>query len=270
MPELPEVETTRRGIEPYVTGQQVTAVTLRTTKLRWPIPSNIKQQLVKHTFDCITRRAKYLLLANQKGCLIIHLGMSGSLRIVGLTTPAAKHDHVDIAFKQHILRFRDPRRFGAMLWTKQDPLQHKLLISLGPEPLGAEFNAEYLYQASRQRKISIKEFIMNAHIVVGVGNIYATEALFKSHIHPARAAGKISFARYVLLVDAIKDVLKAAIKSGGTTLRDFTQENGKPGYFKQALSVYGRANLPCVVCSQPLRAIKQGQRTTTYCTRCQR
>jgi len=269
MPELPEVETTKRGIQPYVEGLKVTAVTLRAKKLRWPIPSNIKLNLIGQTFSSISRRAKYLLLENEKGFLIIHLGMSGSLRIVDTSTPATKHDHVDIVFKQHILRFRDPRRFGAFLWTKQNPSQHKLLKSLGPEPLCDDFNAEHLYRHSRQRKLSIKEFIMNSHIVVGVGNIYATEALFISKIHPTRPAGKVSLARYKLLVEAIKQVLTKAIQSGGTTLRDFTQEDGKPGYFQQELHVYGRAKLPCVVCSHTLRAIKQGQRTTTYCTQCQ-
>jgi len=269
MPELPEVETTRCGIEPYVTGHKVVSVITRTRKLRWPIPANIKQQLTQHTFVSTSRRAKYLLLKNDIGHLIIHLGMSGSLRILDPSTPAQKHDHVDIVFNNHLLRFRDPRRFGAMLWTKRDPQQHKLLKSLGPEPLSQEFTAEYLFQCSRERKISVKEFIMNSHIVVGVGNIYATEALFTSKIHPTRAAGNISLARYHVLVDAIKQILTKAIKSGGTTLRDFTHENGKPGYFKQELHVYGRANLPCVVCAHPLRAIKQGQRTTTYCTQCQ-
>lgn len=269
MPELPEVETTRRGIEPYTTGHQVTDVVIRTRSLRWPIPKNLKHQLIHDTFISANRRAKYLLLANQAGHLIIHLGMSGSLRIVEPGTAPLKHDHIDIVFNHHVIRFRDPRRFGAILWTKQDPYKHKLLKSLGPEPLENDFNAEYLFDCSRTRKVSIKEFIMNSHIVVGVGNIYATEALFASKIHPTRVAGTISLRRYKLLVDAIKDILSQAIKSGGTTLRDFTRENGNPGYFKQQLLVYGRANSPCFVCSHPLRAIKQGQRTTTYCTQCQ-
>ena len=269
MPELPEVEITRRGIEPYINDHKVKSVITRTQKLRWPIPRNIKQQLNHQTFISTSRRAKYLLLQNPAGYLIIHLGMSGSLRILEPGTPALKHDHVDIVFDTHILRFRDPRRFGALLWTQHDPLQHKLLKSLGPEPLSSDFTGEHLYRFSRNRKISIKEFIMNAHIVVGVGNIYATEALFISKIHPTRAAGKISLQRYQLLVDAIKKVLTQAIKSGGTTLKDFTREDGKPGYFKQELYVYGRAKLPCVSCSHPLKAIKQGQRTTTYCTQCQ-
>ncbi len=269
MPELPEVETTRRGIEPFVTGHTVETVIIRNKQLRWPIPSTLKNKLTEHTFTSISRRAKYLLLQNDLGYLIIHLGMSGSLRILPIGTPVRKHDHVDLVFSDHLLRFHDPRRFGAMLWTQTDPQQHKLLKSLGPEPLDNNFTAEYLYQFSHLRKVSIKEFIMNSHVVVGVGNIYANEALFISRINPRRAAGKISLARYRLLVEAIKQVLAEAIKSGGTTLRDFTRENGNPGYFKQKLLVYGRAKLPCVICSQPLRAIKQGQRTTTYCTHCQ-
>lgn len=269
MPELPEVETTKRGIAPYVTGHKVTEVLIRVKKLRWPIPNNLNKYLSKQTFISTSRRAKYLLLKNNNGHLVIHLGMSGSLRITEPDSVAEKHDHLDIVFDQHILRFRDPRKFGAILWTSQDPLKHKLLKSLGPEPLDDEFNADYLYQCSRHRKISIKEFIMNSHIVVGVGNIYATEALFNSGIHPTRSAGNISHTRYLLLVDEIKQVLTKAIESGGTSLRDFTREDGKPGYFQQELNVYGRAKLPCVVCSRPLRAIKQGQRTTTYCTQCQ-
>lgn len=270
MPELPEVEITRRGIEPYTTNHTAENVIVRTNRLRWPIPGNIKQYISQQTFTSTARRAKYLLLKNQLGCVIIHLGMSGSLRIVEQNTPVQKHDHVDIIFNSHILRFRDPRRFGAILWTKHDPLKHKLLNALGPEPLTDAFNADYLYHYSRQRKVSIKDFIMNSHVVVGVGNIYATEALFTSKIHPKRAAGKISLQRYQVLAHAIKQVLAEAIQSGGTTLKDFTQENGNPGYFQQKLSVYGRATYPCVACSHPLRAIKQGQRTTTYCTHCQR
>ena len=270
MPELPEVETTRRGIEPYTNGHEVQSIVTRCKKLRWPIPSNLASKLNHHSFLTTKRRAKYLLLENELGHLIIHLGMSGSLRITTTDSPAQKHDHIDIVFNNHILRFRDPRRFGAILWTAKDPLKHKLIKHLGPEPLEEQFTAEYLYAQSRQRKISIKEFIMNSHIVVGVGNIYATEALFISGINPTRAAGNVSLARYQRLTAAIKQVLANAIKSGGTTLRDFTSQDGKPGYFKQKLLVYGRAGHPCVNCSNPLRAIKQGQRTTTYCAKCQR
>ncbi len=270
MPELPEVETTRRGIEPHINGQTVLSVVARTKKLRWPIPSQLNKKLCNQIITSVNRRGKYLLLNSEPGTLIIHLGMSGSLRVTTPTAIAEKHDHVDIVFKKNILRLRDPRRFGAVLWTSKDPLSHKLLASLGPEPLEEEFTAQYLYQASRNRRISIKEFIMNSHIVVGVGNIYATEALFTSKIHPLRAAGKISLPRYELLVTAIKEILAGAIQRGGTTLRDFTREDGKPGYFQQALQVYGRTKQPCVVCAHPLRSTKQGQRTTTYCTQCQR
>ena len=270
MPELPEVETTRRGIEPHVNGQKVLSVVTRAKKLRWPIPSQLNKKLSQQVISSVNRRGKYLLLTTDPGTLIIHLGMSGSLRITDANAAAQKHDHVDVVFKKNILRLRDPRRFGAVLWTTKDPLSHKLLVSLGPEPLEEEFTAYHLYHASRNRRISVKEFIMNSHVVVGVGNIYATEALFTSKIHPLRAAGKISLPRYELLVIAIKEILADAIQRGGTTLRDFMREDGKPGYFQQELQAYGRNKQPCVVCSHPLRSTKQGQRTTTYCTRCQR
>tara|TARA_R110002049_G_scaffold252264_1_gene426974 strand:+ start:107997 stop:108809 length:813 start_codon:yes stop_codon:yes gene_type:complete len=270
MPELPEVETTRRGIEPHINGQTVLSVITRTKKLRWPIPGNLNKKLSDQVITSVNRRGKYLLLNSNPGTLIIHLGMSGSLRITDAAATAQKHDHVDIVFKNNILRLRDPRRFGAVLWTSRDPLSHKLLMSLGPEPLEEEFNAQYLYNTSRNRRVSVKEFIMNSHVVVGVGNIYATEALFASRIHPLRAAGKISLPRYELLVNAIKLILSKAIQRGGTTLRDFTREDGKPGYFQQELHVYGRSSQPCSVCSHILRSVKQGQRTTTYCTQCQR
>ncbi len=270
MPELPEVETTRRGIEPHVNGQKVLSVVTRAKKLRWPIPNQLNKKLSQQVITSVNRRGKYLLLNTDPGTLIIHLGMSGSLRVTDASAAAQKHDHVDVVFKKNILRLRDPRRFGAVLWTTKDPHTHKLLASLGPEPLEEEFTAQHLYQTSRNRRISVKEFIMNSHVVVGVGNIYATEALFTSKIHPLRAAGKISLPRYEILVSAIKEILADAITRGGTTLRDFTREDGKPGYFQQELQVYGRTKQPCVVCSHPLRSTKQGQRTTTYCTRCQR
>ena len=269
MPELPEVETTCKGIEPYICGKKVTSVVKRTNKLRWPLPKFLKKHLTGQIISSVTRRAKYILLSTSTGTLIIHLGMSGSLRITEKTTPAQKHDHVDIIFDHHILRLHDPRRFGAMLWTSESPHSHKLLASLGPEPLSDEFTAKYLYDCSRKRRVSVKEFIMNAKIVVGVGNIYATESLFYSKIHPLKAAGKISLARYELLTKAIKDVLQDAVQRGGTTLRDFTDENGNPGYFQQELQAYGRGGQPCYICSTPLRSIKIGQRTTTYCTHCQ-
>ncbi len=269
MPELPEVETTRQGIEPYISGHKVLSVVTRVKKLRWPIPRQLNKQLSSQVFTHVTRRAKYLLLHTNTGTLIIHLGMSGSLRISQHSTAAEKHDHFDLVFNNHILRLRDPRRFGAILWTQKDPLSHKLLVNLGPEPLDETFNPEYLYNASRNRRISIKEFIMNSQIVVGVGNIYATEALFISKIHPGREASKISLSRYILLTQAIKQILTEAIQRGGTTLRDFTQGDGQPGYFQQQLKVYGRGKQPCIVCTRLLRSIRQGQRTTTYCTQCQ-
>ena len=270
MPELPEVETTRRGIEPHILNKQVRKVILRTKKLRWPIPSRLNRYLSEQYINEVARRGKYLLLKTDNGTLIIHLGMSGSLRILDADLPAQKHDHVDIVFNKKLLRLRDPRRFGAVLWTKHDPYKHKLLSTLGPEPLSNEFTGEYLHKISRKRQLSVKDFIMNSKNVVGVGNIYATESLFSSGIHPLRAAGKISKQRYIDLTENINTILNKALQSGGTTLRDFTHEDGKPGYFSIELKVYGRGKQPCVVCKKPLRAIKQGQRTTTYCTNCQK
>lgn len=271
MPELPEVETTLRGIEPHVTNKRITAVVTRTKKLRWPIPRNLPQLLPGQQINSITRRAKYLLFNLPSGTLIIHLGMSGSLRITDANHSVEKHDHFDIQFDKQILRYRDPRKFGAILWTKQDPYTHKLLASLGPEPLNSEcFTTDYLYDHSRKRQVSVKEFIMNAKVVVGVGNIYATEALFESGIHPLRAAGNISRHRYERLVDAIQQVLNSAIKLGGTTLRDFIQEDGKPGYFKNELKVYGRSGHNCYHCNSTIKTIRIGQRSSAYCPKCQR
>lgn len=271
MPELPEVETTLRGIQPLVTQRVITAVTTRTKKLRWPIPSNLSQMLVNQQIDSITRRAKYLLFNLPAGTLLIHLGMSGSLRVTTTKHTAEKHDHFEIQFNDRLLRFRDPRKFGTVLWTKEDPYTHKLLASLGPEPLDNDnFSSDYLYACSRKRQVSIKEFIMNARIVVGVGNIYATEALFESGIHPLRAAGKISKLRYGLLVDSIQRVLTHAITLGGTTLKDFSREDGKPGYFKNELKVYGRSGQACITCNSTIKTIRIGQRSSAYCPQCQR
>ena len=271
MPELPEVETTRRGIEPHVTNKTVTAIKVRTKKLRWPIPRNLSRLLVGQEIQSITRRAKYFLFNVPTGTLIIHLGMSGSLRITDVSHHAEKHDHVEFHFDNKLLRFRDPRKFGAVLWTKEDPYAHKLLASLGPEPLDKKaFTTEYLYALSRKRQVSVKEFIMNAKVVVGVGNIYATEALFESGIHPLRAAGKVSKQRYAALVDDIQTVLSNAIKLGGTTLKDFTREDGKPGYFKNELKIYGRSGEACMVCNNTIKTIRIGQRSSAYCSKCQR
>lgn len=271
MPELPEVETTRLGIEPHILGQIVSQVVVRQPQLRWTIPDDLAQRLLGHRIAAVKRRGKYLLLEIGGGNLLIHLGMSGSLRILPADTPASKHDHVDIQFQHgQLMRFHDPRRFGCMLWLEQSPFDHKLLHSLGPEPLEVEFNADYLCELSRGRKAPVKTFIMDSHVVVGVGNIYANEALFMAGIHPRRAAGRISLQRYRLLVDAIKKVLANAIAAGGTTLRDFTNSSGNPGYFKQSLFVYGRAGEPCKNCSTILKDLRLGGRSSVYCKQCQR
>ncbi|WP_455209321.1 bifunctional DNA-formamidopyrimidine glycosylase/DNA-(apurinic or apyrimidinic site) lyase [Kaarinaea lacus] len=271
MPELPEVETTRRGIASHITRHRITDVIVRQRQLRWPIPANLRKTLTGQTISSVERRGKYLLLRMQAGTLLIHLGMSGSLRILPATVAAEKHDHVDIVFDNHnVLRLRDPRRFGAMLWTGRDPLQHKLLKDLGVEPLSEEFTAELLFRVSRNRKLAIKQFIMDSHIVVGVGNIYANEALYLAGIRPTVAAKRISLQRMQKLITAIKQVLKNAINSGGTTLRDFTSGDGRPGYFRQQLNVYGRAGQPCKQCASPIKLIRQGQRASYYCSHCQR
>ena len=271
MPELPEVEITRRGIEPHIVNKKISSIVTRTKKLRWPLPPALNNKLSGYKILSVTRRAKYLLLTTDNGTLIIHLGMSGSLRVVNISTPVQDHDHFDLILEKKLLRLHDPRKFGAVLWVKGDPNNHWLLASLGPEPLSdPQFNADYLYSAARNRRITVKEFIMNAKVVVGIGNIYATEALFAAGIHPARSAGRISLQRYEILVTTIQSVLSNALKHGGTTLRDFTREDGRPGYFRHELKVYGRNNQPCVQCRQPLRAIKISQRTSTYCPRCQR
>ncbi|MCK4743465.1 MAG: bifunctional DNA-formamidopyrimidine glycosylase/DNA-(apurinic or apyrimidinic site) lyase [Sulfuriflexus sp.] len=271
MPELPEVETTRVGISPHIQGQTVTSVIIRNGKLRWPIPTAIKKTLPKQKLLSVTRRGKYLLLEFPKGHLLMHLGMSGSLQVVDRNTEPRKHDHFDLVFANgKCLRLHDPRRFGSVLWTNEPPFEHKLLKDLGSEPLDTEFNAKYLWQTARKRKISIKQFIMDSHNVVGVGNIYASESLFRAGIHPRRAAGKVSLENYTLLVRAIKTVIKAAIKQGGTTLRDFTGGDGKPGYFQQRLNVYGRKGEPCRKCAKPISHCVMGQRATYYCTACQK
>lgn len=271
MPELPEVETCRRGISPHLLNQSINKIVIREHKLRWPIPRNLNAITKGKTINAIERRGKYLLLRLDNGTIIIHLGMSGSLRICEPSTPAEKHDHMDIVFNnQKMLRLKDPRKFGCVLWTKDKPEDHKLLVKLGPEPLSDNFNAESLYKTSRKRTCSIKAFIMNSHMVVGVGNIYACESLFLSGINPKRKAGSLSKKRCEKLVKNIKNILKAAIKLGGTTLRDFTREDGQPGYFAQELNVYGRSGEACVVCKQAIKQFTQQQRSTFYCSHCQR
>lgn len=269
MPELPEVETSRRGIEPHIIDTRIARVIIRNRNLRWPVSKTVARNLTGETVTSVTRRAKYLLINTDSGSAILHLGMSGSVFIVDRGTPAGVHDHVDIEFDSgKTMRFRDPRRFGSLHWSKT-PLQHKLLKSLGPEPLGDDFDARYLRQKSRGRRVSVKQFIMNAQVVVGVGNIYASEALFLACINPRRAAGRISLQRYERLVVAIKEVLTSAIRAGGTTLRDFYGGDGEPGYFQQQLVAYGREGEPCRRCDAPITAIVQGQRSTYYCKQCQ-
>ena len=271
MPELPEVETTRRGIEPHVEKEQVSEVILRRKNLRWPITPSVSEELPGEIISAVSRRGKYLLLVTDKGTLIIHLGMSGSLRIVDSSRVIQKHDHVDIVFANHkILRYTDPRRFGCILWDTGVIESHPLLATLGPEPLSDEFHSDYLFKKSRTRSAPIKTFIMDSKIVVGVGNIYANESLFLAGINPKRAAGNVSKPRYEKLVQCIREVLQRAIDVGGTTLKDFTNSDGEPGYFAQSLHVYGRKGEPCHACGSTLKEVRQGQRSTVYCPKCQR
>jgi formamidopyrimidine-DNA glycosylase len=271
MPELPEVETTRRGIAPHIEGQTIADVIVRQPSLRWSVPEFLRQTLSGLSILSVSRRAKYLLFETGKGTLIIHLGMSGSLRILPKAQEPGKHDHVDFIFAEGtLLRFNDPRRFGAVLWTTAPINEHPLLKDLGPEPLLDSFTGDLLFRLSRNRKVPVKSLIMDSHIVVGVGNIYANEALFLAGILPTRAAGKISLARYQRLAETIRIILQNAIRQGGTTLRDFVNESGKPGYFQQQLSVYGRGQLPCKTCLQPLTEVRLANRSTVYCAHCQR
>lgn len=270
MPELPEVETTCRGIAPHIVDKIITTAIVRQAQLRWPVPDDLTAKLINQKINRVDRRAKYILLQTDSGTLIIHLGMSGSLRVLQHPKSAQKHDHIDIVFADEtILRFNDPRRFGAVLWQEGDINKHQLLASLGPEPLSNDFCGNHLYRLSRNRKSAIKTFIMDGHIVVGVGNIYANEALFMAGIHPARQSGRVSLQRYHQLADAIKQVLHKAIQMGGTTLRDFVNEQGQPGYFQQTLLAYGRAGEPCRHCSTTMKLLKIGQRASFYCPHCQ-
>lgn len=271
MPELPEVETTRRGIAPHIQDQTISKVIVRDPRLRWPVPAGLDKALRGQCITSVERRAKYLLLTTAKGSVVLHLGMSGSLRVLPANTPAEKHDHVDFVFNNKLcLRLRDPRRFGSIHWVTGDPLEHKLLNKLGPEPLSNDFTGELLFTRSRKRRIAVKTFIMNNQIVVGVGNIYASEALFAAGIDPRREAGTISKARYLRLAESIKQIIAAAIEAGGTTLRDFTQSDGKPGYFAQQLQVYGREGEACFSCGKPIQQLTLGQRASYFCSRCQR
>jgi formamidopyrimidine-DNA glycosylase len=271
MPELPEVETTRLGIEPHLRGRCVVDVKVRQPQLRWPVPADLAGRLEGKTIESVARRGKYLLLHTRGGAVLIHLGMSGSLRVLDEDVAPQLHDHVDLVLdSRKVLRLRDPRRFGALLWVAGDPQQHPLLSGLGPEPLESAFDGDYLYQRARGRKVSVKDFLMNSRVVAGVGNIYANEALFLAGIHPARKAGRISLFRYWLLANAVKEVLQRAIGFGGTTLRDFVRENGQPGYFRYRLRVYGKAGENCIDCGRAITLRVIGQRSSFYCGRCQR
>ena len=270
MPELPEVETTCRGIRPYLEGCNVDKVIIRQSSLRYPVPA-LARYVEDKRITSVIRRGKYLLIAVGDGHLLIHLGMSGSLRLVEPEVPVGKHDHLDWVLENgKILRYTDPRRFGVVDWLEGDPFVHRLLSRLGPEPLEKDFDTEYLFQQGKKRQVPIKSLIMDSHVVVGVGNIYANEALFLSGIRPSKSASKISRQRYDLLVSAIKSVLAEAVKQGGTTLRDFVGGDGKPGYFKQSLHVYGRGGLLCDRCQTSLKDISLAQRSTVYCPKCQR
>jgi len=270
MPELPEVETTRRGVEPYSLNRKIVRLEVREPRLRWPVPTELPAKLAGEKITAVERRAKYLLFQTEPGTLLVHLGMSGSLRVMPQGEVPQKHDHIDLHLEGgHCLRFNDPRRFGSFLWQEGGEM-HPLLDSLGPEPLSPEFDGELLYRKSRGRKGPVKNFIMDGKIVVGVGNIYANEALFCAGVRPDRAAGRISKGRYEVLASEIKQVLTSAITQGGTTLRDFVGGDGKPGYFAQQLNVYGREGQPCMACDRPLKALRLGQRATVFCMACQR
>jgi len=271
MPELPEVETTLRGIEPYVSGKVLSNVVVRNASLRWPIPVDELQALIGEPVRKLERRAKYILIYTDKGCILLHLGMSGSLRVVDANEVHGKHDHIDLEFDgQKAVRLNDPRRFGCCLLINEPTSEHRLLVNLGPEPLTEAFSAERLFKLSRGKSQAVKNFIMDNGVVVGVGNIYASEALHMAGIRPTVAAKRISRARYIKLTDEIIAVLSKAIRAGGTSLNDFTQTDGKPGYFAQELQVYGRLGQPCNQCGNAIVSKVIGQRNTFYCTTCQK
>jgi formamidopyrimidine-DNA glycosylase len=271
MPELPEVETTRRGLAHAVVGRTITHVEVREPRLRWRVPDDLPALLRDRRIQALERRAKYLLFSLPNGTLIVHLGMSGSLRLLSADAAPLPHDHIDIVLDSGMcLRLNDPRRFGCMLWTFDDPHEHALLRSLGPEPLSADFDAEALARAAKRRRVAIKQLLMDQRVVVGVGNIYASEALFRARVRPRRAAGRLAQNELAAIVKGVKDVLRDAIRAGGTTLRDYVNADGVPGYFKQRLFVYERANEPCRVCRTPIRHLVLGQRSTYYCAKCQK
>ena len=270
MPELPEVETVRRGIAPHLIGEIVTEVVVRQPRLRWPVPEELARQLPGQTIRRVERRAKYLLLRTDAGTAILHLGMTGRLRLLPADAPLQKHDHVDLALAcGQCLRFNDSRRFGALLWTAEPPEQHPLLQGLGPEPFDPVFSGAYLHRRAVGRAAAVKTFIMDNHVVVGVGNIYANEALFAAGISPLRPASQVAKAECERLAVAIRGILAEAILQGGTSLRDFVGGDGEPGYFQQSLRVYDRHALSCATCGQPIQRCRIGQRATYFCPRCQ-
>jgi len=271
MPELPEVETTRRGVEPHVAGHKVTDLRVYDRRLRWPVPSDLKARLAGRVIDRVDRRSKYLLFRVGADTLLVHFGMTGSLRVHTRVPRRLTHDHVDLVLEHGVtLRYHDPRRFGAMLWIAGPAERHPLLRDLGPEPLGDAFDADYLWQATRGRRAAIKLALMDSRLVVGVGNIYANEALFRAGIRPTTAAGRLSRPRLARLVEETRAVLREAIAKGGSTLRDYVDAGGEPGYFQLDYYVYGRAGLPCRVCGTRLKLTRQGQRATHHCPCCQR
>jgi len=270
MPELPEVEITRRGIEPFVLGRTITGVAVRNPNLRWRVPRNLARLVVGEQVQRVARRGKYLLLECASGCLILHLGMSGSLRVIDPRIPALAHDHVDLLFGETALRLRDPRRFGALLWQRGDVHRHRLLAGLGVEPLSEDFSGDYLYAATRKRQSGIKQLLMNANVVVGVGNIYANESLFRAGIHPRRRAGRLTRAQCERLVQSVREILRAALAAGGSSLRDFVHSDGASGYFQQSYCVYDRAGQPCRVCGSAIRVARLGARSSFFCAGCQK
>jgi len=271
MPELPEVETTRRGVEPHAVGRRIVSLNIYEPRLRWPVARGLPAQVAGQRIHETARRAKYLLFRLDHGTLLLHLGMSGSLRVLPAQTPRVPHDHFDLVLDSgYTLRFNDPRRFGSLHYTTDDPDRHRLLAHLAPEPFDDAFDGEYLWRITRRRRVAVKQLLMNARLVVGVGNIYANEALFRARVRPRRPAHTLTRAETKKLAQAIRAVLEKAIRVGGTTLRDFVGADGKPGYFRQQLYVYERAGRPCRVCGTRIRQLVQGQRSTYYCPSCQK
>ena len=271
MPELPEVETTRRGLAPALLHQRIRTAVVRNRALRRPVPVRLAKYVAGATIESVERRGKYLLIGCDRGTLIIHLGMSGRLWLVAADTPPAKHDHFDLVLERgQVVRLRDPRRFGLVLWQDRNAATHELLARMGPEPFGAQFGGEWLYDETRRRSAAIKQVLMDSHVVAGVGNIYASEALFRAGINPKSPAQRIGRERYVRLAEHIRATLADAIEAGGSTLRDYVGGNGEAGYFQNQFLVYGRGGEPCLRCGTTVKELRQGQRSTFYCPRCQR